>query len=83
MLYGFVDQGLYAGVISGIDRDGGSSVAERGNFLGYGVNSRGLRVGVWWDEGGRRGVRDGFGSDDDWILLASSCSVRVNIDAGW
>ncbi len=38
MLYGFVDQGLYAGVISGIDGDGGSSVAEGGNFLGYSID---------------------------------------------
>lgn len=36
MLYGFVDQGLYAGVISGVDGNGGGGVAERGDFVGYG-----------------------------------------------
>lgn len=38
MLYGLVDQGLYAGIGSGINGDGGGGVAEGRDFLGYGVD---------------------------------------------
>ena len=65
MLYGSVDQGLYAGVISGVDRDGGSSVTEGGDLVGHGIDGLGGGVRGWWNKGGgRRRDRYGFRGDD-------------------